>query len=135
MEKMAWDGPKWGQEDFFLLIQTLPISFAEWICILLIFIFLFFNSTFLHFQVPRSPNFQISRLPDFHILRFPDAGSSDGDDGQTLSFQLDLSPNAPRDQIHRKVLRSVAICFSCIGALWIKPKNVCDHAWVNVDPE
>ena len=24
MEKMAWDGPEWGQGDFFLLIQTLP---------------------------------------------------------------------------------------------------------------
>ena len=21
MEKMAWDGPKWGQEDFFLKVQ------------------------------------------------------------------------------------------------------------------
>ena len=29
--KMASDGPKWGQEDFFVLIQTSPTFCAEWI--------------------------------------------------------------------------------------------------------
>ena len=42
MEKMAWDDPKWGQEDFFLLIQTLPTFWAKRILILRIFIFLIF---------------------------------------------------------------------------------------------
>ena len=36
MEKMAWDGPKWGQEDFFLLIQTLLTFGAERIFILVV---------------------------------------------------------------------------------------------------
>ena len=40
MEKIAWDGPKWGQEDFFLLIQALPTFWAERIWILIIFDFL-----------------------------------------------------------------------------------------------
>ena len=31
MEKMASDGPKYGPEDFFLLIQTSPTFGAEWI--------------------------------------------------------------------------------------------------------
>ena len=39
MEKMASDGPKWGQDDFFLLIQTLPTFWAERIWILRFFIF------------------------------------------------------------------------------------------------
>ena len=43
MEKMASDGPKWGQKGcFFLLIQTLPTFWAERIWILRIFIFLNF---------------------------------------------------------------------------------------------
>ena len=42
MEKIGPDGPKWGQEDFFLLIQTLPTFWAERILILRIFIFLIF---------------------------------------------------------------------------------------------
>ena len=41
-QKMGPDGPKWGQEDFFLLIQTLPTFWAERILILRIFIFWIF---------------------------------------------------------------------------------------------
>ena len=58
MEKIAWDGPKWGQEDFFLLIQTLPIFWAERIWILRISIFPCFGIL----------NFWISRFPDFQNL-------------------------------------------------------------------
>ena len=54
-QKIGPDGPKWGQEDFFLLIQTLPTFWAERILILRIFIFWIFWI----------PNFQISRFPDF----------------------------------------------------------------------
>ena len=39
---MGPDGPKWGEDDFFLLIQTLPTFWAERILILRIFIFLDF---------------------------------------------------------------------------------------------
>ena len=42
MEKIGPDGPKWGQEDFFLLIQTLPTFWATRILILRIFIFWIF---------------------------------------------------------------------------------------------
>ena len=59
MEKMAWDGPKWGQEDFFLLIQTLPTFWAERIWLLRSFIFLIFWI----------PNFWTSRSPDCQIPR------------------------------------------------------------------
>jgi len=38
-QKMRPDGPKWGQEDFFLLIQTLPTFWAERILVLRILFF------------------------------------------------------------------------------------------------
>ena len=53
MEKMASDGPKWGQEDFFLLIRTLPTFWAERIWILRIFIFFIFWTP--NFQTPPPP--------------------------------------------------------------------------------
>ena len=57
MQNMAWDGPKWGQEDFFRLIQTLPTFWAERILILTI-------SIFRIFLVPKFADFQV---PDFKI--------------------------------------------------------------------
>ena len=48
MEKMAWDGPKWGREDFFLLIQTLGRTDSDFE----ILYFLFMCCT---------PKFEISR--------------------------------------------------------------------------
>ena len=58
-QKMGPDGPKWGQEDFSLLIQTLPILWAERILILRNFIFwIFLGPKFPDFSVP---DFQISR--------------------------------------------------------------------------
>ena len=56
MEKMASDGPKWGQEDFFLLIQTLPTFSVTQILILIIFAFL---------------GSEISRFPDRHGPGWP----------------------------------------------------------------
>ena len=45
---MGPDGPKWGQDDFFLLIQTLPTFWAEQVLILRIFIFgIFWGPKFL----------------------------------------------------------------------------------------
>ena len=56
MEKMASDGPKWAPDIFPLLIQTLPIFWAERIWILRIFVFFYFSDPkFLDFQVPRFP--------------------------------------------------------------------------------
>ena len=89
MEKRGPDGPKWGQEDFVLLIQTLPTFWATWILILIIFMIWIF----------RIPNLWISRSPDLQIPRFPDAA---GAGGRILRSQPDPSPNAPRDQIRRK---------------------------------
>ena len=61
MEKLAPDGPKWGQEDFFLLIQTLPTFWATRI--------LNFDSFYvLDFLDPKFPDFQV---PDFQISRNP----------------------------------------------------------------
>ena len=60
---MGPDGPKWGQEDFFLLIQTLPTFWAERILILRILIFwICLDSKFPDFQVPRFPGPQKSGL-------------------------------------------------------------------------
>ena len=61
MEKMAWDGPKWGQEDFFpanpdladILCRT-DLEFENFN------FFHFVDPKFLDFQVPRSPNSLIS---------------------------------------------------------------------------
>ena len=55
---MGPDGPKWGQEDFFLLIQTLPTFWATRILILKIHIFKIFFGV---------PDFWISRFLDFQI--------------------------------------------------------------------
>ena len=54
---------KWGQEDFFLLIQTLPTFLAERILIWRILIlWIFLDPKFLDFQVPRFPGPQKSGL-------------------------------------------------------------------------
>ena len=64
MEKMAWDGPKWGQEDFFPtnpdlahILGRTDLNFEN--CVF------FLDPTLLDFQVPISPNSHISRFPDF----------------------------------------------------------------------
>ena len=78
MEKMASDGPKWDQDDFFLLIQTLPTFWAERIWILRILIFLilwtpiFWISRSPDLQISRFPGPQISKSPEFQVPRFPD---------------------------------------------------------------
>ena len=65
MEKMAWDGPKWGQEDFFFqLIQTLPTFWVERIWNLRI-------STFFMVWIQ---NFWIARSLDFPNLAWAGPG-------------------------------------------------------------
>ena len=66
MEKMASDGPKCGQDDFFLQIQTLPTFGAKRICILIIYFFGFFGH-----QISGFPGPQISKFPNSQISRFP----------------------------------------------------------------
>ena len=66
MEKMAWDGPKWGQEDFFPTNPDLADILGRMDLDFYNFDFGdFVDPTFLDFPGPRSPNSQISRLPDF----------------------------------------------------------------------
>ena len=55
MEKMAWDGPKWGREDFFPtnpdlanILGRMDFNFEN-------FFFIFLDPKFLDFQVPRFP--------------------------------------------------------------------------------
>ena len=69
MEKLASNCPTWGQEDFFLLIQTLPTFWAERILILVVFI----CWAFLDPKIPDSRflDLPISRFLDFPIPRFP----------------------------------------------------------------
>ena len=100
MEKIAWDGPNWGQEDGFLANPDLANILGRMDLDFAIFYFVdFLDPSFLDFQVPRSPNSHISRSPDLQIPRFPDAGAAAG---RILRSQPDPSPNAPRDQIRRK---------------------------------
>ena len=54
--------PKWGQELFFLLIQTLPTFWAERILSFNNFILGFFGSNISRFPGPRFPNLQKSGL-------------------------------------------------------------------------
>ena len=63
MEKMGPDGPKWGQEDFFLLIQTKPTFWATRILNLRFFsVVVFFGIPI--FQISRS---QISKFPEIWL--------------------------------------------------------------------
>ena len=56
MEKMAWDGPKWGREDFFPtnpdlanILGRKDLDFEDF------YFFYFLDPKFLDFQVPRFP--------------------------------------------------------------------------------
>ena len=62
MEKMAWDGPKWGQEDFFPtnpdladILGRTDLEFEHF------HLFHFVDPKFLDFQVPRFPKFGLGR--------------------------------------------------------------------------
>ena len=64
MEQMAWDGPKWGQEDFFPtnpdladILGRTDLDFETF------HFFDFLDPNFLDFQVPRSQNSQIPGFP------------------------------------------------------------------------
>ena len=61
MEKMAWDGPKWGREDFFLtnpglanILGRTDLDFENF------YVFHLLDPKFLDFTVPK---FWISRPP------------------------------------------------------------------------
>ena len=67
-KKVAWNDTKWGQEDFFIPIQTLQTFWPDQIWILRIYIFGFFGiPKFTDFQVPRFPDFQEYALPPPHF--------------------------------------------------------------------
>ena len=95
MEKMAWDGPKWGQEDFFLPVQTLPTFWAEGIWILRSFLFLFFWI----------PTFWISRSTDFQVPRSR-TGPGLGGLGPARALLRGGSTVAPRHSRTTKLVRS-----------------------------
>ena len=77
MENMAWNGPKWNQEDFSLLIQTLPTFWAERIWNLRISAFFI-----LWIQIL---SFWISRSPDFPNLAWAEPGLDFGGGGEMLA--------------------------------------------------
>ena len=86
------------------LEQDMPTFWAERILILINIFFYVLDPKFLDFQVPKSQNFWSSRSPGLQIPRFPGPQISrfPAAAGGTLRSQPDPSPNAPRDQIHRK---------------------------------
>ena len=62
MEKMAWDGPKWGREDFFPtnpglanILGRTDLDFENF------YFFHFLDPKFLDFQVPRFPKSGLGR--------------------------------------------------------------------------
>ena len=56
MEKMAWDGPKWGREDFCPTNPDLAnISGRTDLDFEIVYFFHFLDPKFLDFQVPRFP--------------------------------------------------------------------------------
>ena len=62
MEKMAWGGPKWGREDFFLanpglanILGRMDLDFETF------YVSHFLDPTFLDFQVPRFPKSGLGR--------------------------------------------------------------------------
>ena len=60
MDKMAWDGPKWGREDVFPTNPDLAGIWGRTDLDFEIFYFSdFLDPKFLDFQVPRFPNSQI----------------------------------------------------------------------------
>ena len=58
MEKMAWDGPKWGQEDFFPTNPDLADFLGRTDL-------QFENFHFFHFVDPQFLDFQVPRFPKF----------------------------------------------------------------------
>ena len=101
-EKNAWDGPKWGQEDFLPtnpdLADILGDTDSDFENFHFLFLFWSEISRFPGSKISKFPGSQISKLPDSQISRFPDAAGA----GRTLRSQPDPSPNAPRDRIGRK---------------------------------
>ena len=74
MEKMAWDGPKWGREDFFPtnpglanILGRTDLNFE------IFYFFHFLDPKFLDAQVPKFwiPRSQNSAFPDFQKPGFP----------------------------------------------------------------
>ena len=62
MEKMAWDGPEWGQVDCFPTNPDLADSLGRTDSEFENFhVFHFVDPTFLDFQVPRFPQFRLGR--------------------------------------------------------------------------
>ena len=121
MAFLDFSGPrkKWAhlaQEDFFLLIQTLPTFWAERIWILRISFFGFFwGPKFLawaqlgpthlgpSWSHPLGPHVgPPTWAPRGPTLLGPGLGPGAGAAGRILRSQPDPSPNAPRDQIRRK---------------------------------
>ena len=92
MEKMAWDGPKWGQEDFVPtdpdladILGRMDLEFEMFLCYYYYFC-LFgegLDPKFPDFQVPRSQNLWISRSPGLQIPRSPNSQISRFPDFQT----------------------------------------------------
>ena len=91
MEKMAWDGPKKGQEDFFPTNPDLADILGRTDFNFEMF-FDFLDPKSLDFQVPRFPNSYIPKFPGFQVPRFPDAAGAGA--RRILRSQPDPSPNA-----------------------------------------
>ena len=62
MEKMAWDGPKWGREDFFPTNPDLANILGRTdLNVKNFYVFHFLDLKFLDFQVPRFPKSGLGR--------------------------------------------------------------------------
>ena len=124
LEKMAWDDTKWGRDDFFLLIHTLPTFWAERIWILRFFIFAIFWS----------PNFWISRSPDLQIPRFPGSQISRRRRRRTNS-QIPTWPLSQRTQGSNTSQGALAAMCNKKGmeiiAIQIRSVQNVDNVWIS----
>ena len=106
MEKMASDGPKWGQEDFFPTNPDLADIFGGTDFDFESFYFFdLLGPKFLDVQVPRSPNSQISRLPDFQTPLAPPDELSDPN--------LTPLPTHPGIKYVERALAAISILLWC----------------------
>ena len=125
-QKMGPDGPKWGQADFFLLIQTLPTFWGRTNFDFENFYFFdFFGSQISRFPGPRFANFQKSGLGLGPSRAQPKPGPSLGPMGPSQA-QVG-SQKIPKIKIIEIKIRSA----KNVGKVWMSRKKT---SWPHLGP-
>ena len=110
MEKIAWDGLKWGQEDIFPTNPNLAdILGRTYLNFENFYFFYFLDPKFLDFQVPRFPNSQKSGLGQ----AWPELGRA--------WVREHSSPAAPRQPRRTNLRRSKELGQVCENPISVSP--------------